>query len=144
MDFGWFDDTTPADEFGRTTVHEFRHMLGCVHEQFSPGILFKWNEKAVTAEFTDSKQTPPWTESETRFNFNIFKPLGTTKYPATTLDSDSIMHYAVMVAWTMGPRAGPGGNRWIMLTITMCFRNWTRSSLAGCSRSTDRVFGWQF
>ncbi|KIW23103.1 uncharacterized protein PV07_11329 [Cladophialophora immunda] len=111
MDFGWFDDTTPEDEFGRTTVHEFRHMLGCVHEQFSPGILFKWNEKAVIAESTDSKQKPPWTESETRFNFNNFKPVDATKYPETTWDPNSIMHHAVKAAWTMGPWAGPGGKQ---------------------------------
>ena len=44
MNYGWFDQTTPDDEYRRTVVHEFGHALGCIHEQASPAADIHWNK----------------------------------------------------------------------------------------------------
>jgi len=36
MNFGWFDDSTDGAEIQRTTLHEFGHALGMIHEHQSP------------------------------------------------------------------------------------------------------------
>ncbi len=51
MNFGWFDDSTPDNEFSRTVIHEFGHALGCVHEHSSPAATIPWNRDAVYAYY---------------------------------------------------------------------------------------------
>lgn len=36
MNFGWFNDSTTDTEFSRTTIHEFGHALGMIHEHQHP------------------------------------------------------------------------------------------------------------
>lgn len=51
MNFGWFNDKTPEEEFRRTTLHEFGHALGLHHEHQNKNQNIQWNEEAVYAYF---------------------------------------------------------------------------------------------
>ena len=51
MNFGWFDDKTSDEEFRRTTLHEFGHALGLLHEHQNKNRSIQFNEEAVYAYF---------------------------------------------------------------------------------------------
>jgi hypothetical protein len=56
MNFGWFTDQTDDGEVMRTTLHEFGHAIGCVHEQASPAAagVINWNKPVVYAYYLRS------------------------------------------------------------------------------------------
>jgi hypothetical protein len=96
MNFGWFTDNSEDKSFASTTMHEFGHVLGCDHEQFSPGVKFTWNEEVVIKYYKD---TNDWDEDKVRRNFNHFLPVDRKDYDTTDWDRRSIMHYSVKKEW---------------------------------------------
>jgi hypothetical protein len=98
MNFGWFDDNSTDEEFSRTTIHEFGHALGCIHEHMSPAASIPWNKKKVYKYFMG----PPnnWTkETVDRNLFNIYAP-SAAYY--SKFDPLSIMLYRVSNDLTIG------------------------------------------
>ncbi len=93
MSFGWFNDNTTDAEFERTTVHEFGHAIGAIHEQFSPNLNIHWKKDVVYKYYADKDK---WTPAQVDINFNNFKPVQGPDFVNTKWDSKSIMHYAIL------------------------------------------------
>ena len=90
MNFGWFDESTPDDEFSRTTIHEFGHALGCVHEHSSPAATIPWNRDAVYAYYL---RNDGWSKEEV--DAQLFSVWAAAETKFTPFDRDSIMEYPV-------------------------------------------------
>jgi hypothetical protein len=91
------DDSSPSLEIQQVTLHEFGHVLGCVHEHSQPNCTLGWNRTAVIADHTrilDKKIVEPWVEH------NIFKKYNPQEVKATAFDRHSIMLYPISESWT--------------------------------------------
>jgi hypothetical protein len=95
-----FGDRDSDDEIRGTTLHEFGHAIGCVHEQVNPKIAgkFKWNPKPIYDYF----KGPPnnWDEGTINRAYNNFKPLADPNVDSTEWDINSIMQYEIEEGWT--------------------------------------------
>jgi len=95
MNFGWLDESTPPDEWDRVVLHEFGHMLGCIHEHQSPAAGIKWDKPLLYQYYWE---TQGW--SKEQVNNNII-----AKYDQdisnTEFDSESIMLYPVEQRFTL-------------------------------------------
>ena len=81
MNFGWFDVPT--------TLHEFCHALGMIHEHQNPkGKIILWDKERVR---TWAKDTQGWDEKTT--NNNIIERYKLDEINGSTFDSKSIMLY---------------------------------------------------
>jgi len=81
MNLGWFDVST--------TIHEFGHMLGMIHEHQNPhGQEIKWNDSKV---FAWAKSTQGWSEKTTEDN--IIKKYDSSAINGSSFDPLSIMLY---------------------------------------------------
>jgi hypothetical protein len=89
MNYGWFDEHTADSEFERTTLHEFGHALGCIHEHQSPTEKLKWNVDAVYAAFGG----PPNNWDRATIESNILDKYSHKGIHATVFDRHSIMLY---------------------------------------------------
>ncbi|MBO9591728.1 MAG: peptidase M12 [Niabella sp.] len=97
MNFGWFDNSTPDDEFSRVAIHEFGHALGMIHEHQHPLADIPWDKPKVYAYY---KQTQGWTTQQV--DVNIFQKYSTTETNYSAYDKTSIMHYPVEEELTIG------------------------------------------
>lgn len=97
MNFGWFTDNTPDEEFRRTVLHEFGHALGLLHEHQNPTGGIPWNENAVYAFYY---RTQGWGRQTTYQNVIARQKHNETQYSA--YDPHSIMHYPVDPRLTTG------------------------------------------
>lgn len=97
MNYGWFNDNTADIEFRRTTLHEFGHALGLVHEHQHPFNGIPWDIPAVYAYYL---QTSGWNQSDV--NSNVLSVYGTNGMSYTSFDPSSIMEYAVPNSITIG------------------------------------------
>ncbi len=97
MNFGWFDETTPDEEFSRTTKHEFGHALGCIHEHQNPAGGIKWNKEAVYKDLGG----PPNNWDRETIDHNIFQRYSKTITQYTDVDPRSIMTYHLPAHWTI-------------------------------------------
>ncbi|EON61917.1 hypothetical protein W97_01135 [Coniosporium apollinis CBS 100218] len=88
MNYGWFDDNTSEQEFSRTTIHEFGHALGCVHEHQSPKALIDWDREAVYAAFVSPDG---WSREDV--DRNIFNRYTAAEVEESLFDINSIMMY---------------------------------------------------
>lgn len=88
MNFGWFNDKTPDQEFRRTTLHEFGHALGLKHEHQNKNQNIEWNEEAVYAYF--AKQG--WSREKTRSQV-LLRYGNDSETTNGVYDRFSIMHY---------------------------------------------------
>jgi len=88
MNFGWFDSSTPEEEFSRTILHEFGHALGCIHEHQSPAIALDWNKPKV---YEEMKKSQNW--SKEQVDHNVFKKYDAGIITNSVYDPTSIMHY---------------------------------------------------
>lgn len=88
MNFGWFDDNTPDEEFRRTTLHEFGHALGLRHEHQNKNQDIQWNEEAVYAYFAKQGWSREKTYSQVLARYGSDNEITNGVY-----DPLSIMHY---------------------------------------------------
>lgn len=88
MNFGWFNYNTTEEEFKRTTLHEFGHALGLLHEHMHPAATIHWNYPVVYNYY----QAKGWSISDIRAQV-------LDKYSVTlsnhNYDKFSIMHYPI-------------------------------------------------
>jgi hypothetical protein len=99
MNFGWFDDETPEDEYRRVILHEFGHAIGAIHEHSVPTGGIRWNLPAVYAYFSG----PPnnWTKED--IDFNIIQKYSVDQINGTRFDRRSIMLYSFPRQLILGP-----------------------------------------
>lgn len=90
MNYGWFDESTDDEEFRRTTLHEFGHALGCIHEHMHPKGGIPWNKEATYRWYQDSQG---WTRKDV--DEQLFFKYSSSLLNASAYDKDSIMHYPV-------------------------------------------------
>ncbi len=88
MNFGWFNDKTPEEEFRRTTLHEFGHALGLHHEHQNKNQNIQWNEEAVYAYFAKQGWSREKTQSQVLKKYGNDSEISNGVY-----DPLSIMHY---------------------------------------------------
>jgi serralysin len=96
MNFGWFDQNTPDEEFMRTTKHEVGHMLGLIHEHQNPAGGINWNKESVNKDLGG----PPNNWDPETIDRNIFQRYSRTITQYTELDTRSIMTYPIPPEWT--------------------------------------------
>lgn len=90
MNYGWFNDNTPDNEFSRVILHEFGHAVGCIHEMSSPAETIQWNKPAVYAYYL---RTQGWNQAEVdRQIFSVYSAETTT---FSRFDPQSIMLYSI-------------------------------------------------
>jgi hypothetical protein len=90
MNFGWFNDRTSDAEFRRTTLHEFGHALGLIHEHQSPAAEIKWDKEKVYKHFKD---TDNWDKAQVDSSIFEVAKKDSTSYSA--FDRLSIMAYYI-------------------------------------------------
>lgn len=96
MNFGWFTSSSSDTEIRRTTLHEFGHALGLIHEQSSPAASINWNKEAVYSYYTGAPNY--WTRQDV--DNNVFAKVSASVTNYTAFDPQSIMQYAVPAAFT--------------------------------------------
>ena len=89
MNLGWFDVPT--------TIHEFGHVLGMIHEHQNPsGQTIRWNENKVIEW---AKETQGWSEQTTRDN--IINKYDKNSINGSSFDPLSIMLYFFPASLTL-------------------------------------------
>ncbi|CAM1360649.1 metalloprotease, M12A family precursor [Tenacibaculum sediminilitoris] len=91
MHFGWFNNNTSDTEFRRTTIHEFGHALGLVHEHQNPVAGINWNKEVVYAYYAGAPNY--WSRSQV--DNNLFNRISASSSNYSDYDRLSIMHYPV-------------------------------------------------
>lgn len=106
VNFGWLDKDTPDYEWRRVVLHEFGHVLGCIHEDQQPAETIQWNKEAVYKWY----QGPPnnWTKQDV--DENILIPSGEEGISNTTFDERSIMAYPIPPEFTLDKKGVEGGD----------------------------------
>lgn len=97
-----FDDDTNEDEVRGTTLHEFGHALGCIHEHQSPASPILWDEEVVLEEL--AKEPNCWDEATVRHNVLNTNTANAAEYRNTPFDNRSIMLYFFPASWTTNGR----------------------------------------
>lgn len=97
MNFGWFTDSTSDNEFYRTTVHEFGHALGMIHEHQQPLVSIPWDKPKVYEYYAS---TQGWDKQQV--DNNLFSRVPAVQTNFSVYDSASIMHYPVEESLTIG------------------------------------------
>jgi hypothetical protein len=96
MNFGWFSDRTPDYEIRRTTLHEFGHALGLIHEHQHPLQNIQWDLEKV---YTYYAQTQGWKKEDV--DQNLFRKYSSVQTQFCQYDPLSIMHYPVSKQLTL-------------------------------------------
>jgi hypothetical protein len=88
MNFGWFNKFTDHTEIKRTTLHEFGHVLGCIHEHQSPAGNIPWDVNTIRRVYTTAMgKTEEWVQR------NILGKFPEGDISNSNYDEHSIMHY---------------------------------------------------
>ena len=77
--------------FERVVLHEFGHVLGCVHEHQSPAGGIQWNTEAAYEFYAG----PPNRWSREDVDANVFARYGPEEAEASPFDAESVMLYPV-------------------------------------------------
>ncbi len=96
MNFGWFNDNTSESEFSRTTIHEFGHALGLIHEHAQPVAEIPWDKEKVYQYYAQQG----WDRE--KVNRNLFTRYSHESTQFSQYDKYSIMHYAIPEELTIG------------------------------------------
>jgi hypothetical protein len=101
MNFGWFDRETPDYEIRRTTLHEFGHAIGFVHEHNNPTVSGKipW-DRAKVYDYYKRPENGGWNQHEV--DVNIFQIYDRASTNFTEFDPHSIMLYPIPEELTVG------------------------------------------
>lgn len=99
MNLGWLDEKTEEVEYSRVVLHEFGHMLGCIHEHQNPSSDIPWNVDAVYKYFGG----PPNNWSRKDIDRNLFQKYNRDLTQFTSFDSRSIMVYSIDKALLSNP-----------------------------------------
>ncbi|WP_062053653.1 matrixin family metalloprotease [Aquimarina longa] len=91
MHFGWFNNNTSDTEFRRTTIHEFGHALGLIHEHQNPVAKINWDKEAVYAYYAG----PPNNWNRQQVDHNLFRRYEKNITNYSVYDRQSIMHYSI-------------------------------------------------
>ena len=97
MNFGWFNYNTSDTEFRRTTLHEFGHAIGLIHEHQHPKNPIPWNKPVVYAYYL---QTQGWNSAQV--DRQVFSKYSVTQSYFCLYDVTSIMHYPIPEQHTIG------------------------------------------
>ncbi len=97
INLGWLSKDSPQSEIDRVVLHEFGHVMGCIHEHQNPAADIPWDKPAVFAFY---KQTQGWGEDEVETN--IFKRYSASETNFSAFDLKSIMLYAIDERLTVG------------------------------------------
>lgn len=97
MHFGWFNNNTSDAEFSRTTIHEFGHALGLIHEHQNPVAGINWDKDAVYAYYAG----PPNYWSQAQVDNNLFRRYEASVSNYSAYDPQSIMHYPIPAEHTL-------------------------------------------
>jgi serralysin len=106
MNFGWFTESTPDEEYERVVLHEFGHALGLQHEQQHPESGIPWDKPRVYQHYA---ATQGWSQYKT--DEQVMKRLSGNQTQYTSYDPTSIMHYAVSNELTIGDYEIPWNKR---------------------------------
>ena len=98
MNLGWLTADTPDDSLTRVVLHEFGHVLACIHEHQSPAGGIPWNRQAVY----DYYAGPPNHWSKEQVDINLFLAYSGEQRQFTAFDPMSIMLYPIPSALTHG------------------------------------------
>jgi serralysin len=119
MNFGWFTDSTPTEELRRTTLHEFGHMLGLVHEQTQPMSPIRWDRDAVIKYYAG----PPNNWSAENTESNVLKKYDKKYTQYTSFDHNSIMLYWIDPKLTLDGRGSGASNKELSFVDKSFIRN---------------------
>ncbi len=92
MNFGWFTNNTPEQEFSRTTIHEFGHALGLIHEQQHPEANLDWDRDFVYEYYAGAPNF--WNRQQV--DINLLNRYSVAQTTFNDYDQYSIMHYAIL------------------------------------------------
>ncbi|THG96395.1 hypothetical protein EW026_g5430 [Hermanssonia centrifuga] len=97
MNLGWFTDVTPDDEFSRTTIHEFGHAIGCIHEHQQPNARINWDRNFVYNYYAVNSG---W--SRAQVDSQVFAQYDAVRdnIQSTVFDGTSIMEYPIPPGFT--------------------------------------------
>ena len=101
--------STDPDRFRQVVLHEFGHVLGCIHEDSQPNTKVEWN-KAKVYEFYAKNYG--WSRERTKVNvLRRYKLWSWSQgdIKSTRYDSDSIMHYDLDGKFTKDGKPITGG-----------------------------------
>ena len=98
MNYGWLHPSTPDTEFSGAVLHEFGHVLGCVHEHQNPNENIPWDKEAVYKYYMN----PPINWSKEQIVKIIFEHYSKDSTNFSEFDKDSIMLFAIPNQLTIG------------------------------------------
>ena len=98
MNFGWLYPDTSDEEYSRVVLHEFGHMLGCIHEHMHPELEIPWDKEKVYEHYAGSPNF--WTKEQV--DHNLFQKYSKDETQFSTPDTSSIMMYPVPKEHTIG------------------------------------------
>jgi hypothetical protein len=87
-------DWTAENVFKRTVLHEFGHVLGCLHEHQNPSAGIKWNKPAVYEYYLKLG----WVKADV--DENVFESYDCDLTQFSEFDRHSIMLYAIPSRFT--------------------------------------------